>query len=49
MSDQGRVFWPGFPIGGWGIGLAAHGLAVWASVSSLRDRLVARELERMQR
>jgi hypothetical protein len=36
---------------GWGLGLALHGIAVFllGSGGSLRERMVARERERLQR
>lgn len=40
--------WYGFPLAGWAIGLAIHGLAVLQSVSGLRERAVARELRKLQ-
>jgi hypothetical protein len=45
------VGWPVFPALGWGVGLLAHGLAVfvWSSASPWRERLVQRERERLQR
>lgn len=43
--------WPAFPALGWGVGLLAHGLAVfvWSGASPWRERLVQRERERLQR
>lgn len=41
--------WFAFPLGGWAIGLAIHGLATFLSVSGLRERLVADELARLER
>lgn len=45
---QGR-HWAVFPLLGWGIGLAAHGLAVWVARpgSAWYGRLVARERARL--
>lgn len=45
---QGR-HWTIFPLLGWGLGLAFHGLAVWvlAPGHPLMDRLVARERARL--
>ena len=40
--------WFTFPLGGWAIGLVIHGVAVWAG-GSLRERMVAAELARLQR
>ena len=43
--------WSPFPVLGWGIGLALHGLSVFVlgKGSSLRERMVARERDRLQR
>jgi len=40
--------WFVFPLGGWGIGLFAHGLAVYGHTSTLYDDMVAREQERLR-
>ncbi|QTD43938.1 2TM domain-containing protein [Ottowia testudinis] len=41
--------WHLFPLAGWGLGLAIHGLAVWLGTggSGLHDRLVQAERERL--
>lgn len=46
---QGR-HWAVFPLLGWGIGLAAHGLAVWVARpgSARYDRMVAQERARLE-
>lgn len=43
--------WSVFPAVGWGVGLAFHGISVFllGKGSGLRERLVARERERLQR
>lgn len=43
--------WSVFPLLGWGFGLAMHGLSVFVigSGSGLRDRMVQKERERLQR
>jgi hypothetical protein len=43
--------WSVFPLLGWGLGLAMHGLAVFVlgSGSGLREHLVAKERERLLR
>ena len=43
--------WSPFPVLGWGIGLVLHGISVFVvgKGSSLRERMVARERERLQR
>jgi hypothetical protein len=45
----GSVRWSVFPLLGWGIGLAAHGLVAFGPFEQLRRRLVEREVERLQR
>ena len=40
--------WFAFPLGGWAIGLAIHGLVVFLSGSGLRERMVEGELRRLQ-
>ncbi len=42
------VSWFAFPLGGWAVGLAIHGFAVFASISGLRERMVEGELRRLQ-
>lgn len=43
--------WSVFPAVGWGVGLAFHGISVFllGKGSGFRERLVARERERLQR
>jgi hypothetical protein len=43
--------WSVFPLLGWGLGLALHGIAVFVlgTGGSLRERMVQRERERLQR
>jgi hypothetical protein len=43
--------WSIYPVLGWGLGLALHGVAVFVlgGGSGLRERLVERERERLQR
>ena len=45
---QGR-HWAAFPLLGWGLGLAIHGVAVWfaGAGSALRDGMVQRERARL--
>jgi hypothetical protein len=47
---QGR-YWPITPALGWGLGLALHGLRVFAAGagSSLRNGMIERERQRLQR
>jgi hypothetical protein len=44
-----RVLWFLWPLFGWGIGLAAHGLAVHGAGGESRERAVAAEMERLER
>jgi hypothetical protein len=43
--------WSVFPVVGWGVGLALHGISVFVlgQGSAFRERLVDRERERLQR
>lgn len=47
----GQQRWSQWPLMGWGLGLAIHGLVVWISLSGegLRDRMLAKEVERLRR
>jgi hypothetical protein len=53
MSDMafGQRAWSVKPLLGWGLGLALHGISVWflGAGGSLRENLVARERERIER
>ena len=40
--------WYPFPLGGWAVGLAIHGLAVFLTTSGLRERMVERELRKLR-
>ena len=42
------VTWFPFPLGGWAIGLAIHGLVVFLSGSGLREHLVEAELRKLK-
>jgi hypothetical protein len=46
----GGPWWAVWPLLGWGIGLAAHGVATFASLrgDGLRERMFAREVERLK-
>ena len=44
-----QYLWAGWPMSGWGIGLAAHGLSVYGSRPRWREDEIAREMERMRR
>ena len=43
--------WSAFPLPGWGLGLALHGISVFVlgTGSGLRERMVRREREKLQR
>ena len=47
----GTRAWSVKPLLGWGLGLALHGISVWflGSGAGLRERMVQRERERLQR
>ena len=47
----GTRSWSVFPLLGWGLGVALHGISVFVlgSGSGLRERLVQRERERLER
>ena len=53
MSDYafGQRRWSMFPVLGWGLGLALHGVSVFVlgTGSGLRERLVEKERERLRR
>jgi hypothetical protein len=40
--------WHRFPLAGWALGLAIHGLAVFFSGSGLRERMVDAEMKRLE-
>jgi hypothetical protein len=42
-------FWFIWPMLGWGIGLAAHGVTVYMDGEGMRDRLIEQELEKLRR
>jgi hypothetical protein len=53
MSEYGfgHRSWSVFPVLGWGLGLALHGVSVFVlgKGSGLRERMVQRERERLER
>lgn len=46
---QGGPLWSFWPIFGWGIGLAAHGLSTWFALNGdgMRERMLKQEIERL--
>lgn len=42
-------FWAIWPMLGWGVGLAAHAVAVYMDGEGIRDRLVEAELEKLRK
>lgn len=46
---DGRINWAMWPLLGWGIGVAAHGLRLSLRWDALEQKLLARELARQQR
>ena len=51
ISQGSEYLWSFWPLVGWGIGLAAHGLATWFSLNGegLRERMVKQEIDRLTR
>lgn len=45
----GQRPWSIYPLLGWGLGLVLHGISVFVLGSGLRERLVQKERERLQR
>ncbi len=47
----GNRSWSVFPLLGWGLGLALHGVSVWliGAGGDFRERMVQKERERLQR
>jgi hypothetical protein len=45
----GHYFWPIWPMVGWGIGLAAHGVTVYMDGEGLRDRMIQEEIEKLRK
>ena len=42
-------FWSAWPLFGWGIGLAAHGLSVYGGRPGWREAEIVREMDRLRR
>jgi hypothetical protein len=48
LSDS-NIFWPLFPMLGWGLGLAMHGIAVWSYLSGKsNEAAVQAEYQRLK-
>lgn len=47
---QGGPRWHAFPMLGWGLGLAIHGIVTWLGLrgDGLRERMLAQEIERLK-
>ena len=43
-----QYLWFLWSAGGWGIGLVAHGASVYLDGSNLRERMIAKEMERLR-
>jgi hypothetical protein len=48
LMTSPQYLWSGWPMLGWGIGLAAHGLGVYGANSGRREDAIRREMERMR-
>jgi hypothetical protein len=42
-------FWAIWPMLGWGLGVVAHGVAVYTDTGDMRERAVQAELERLRK
>ncbi len=49
LATSPHYLWFVWPLFGWGIGLAAHGLSVYGATGGGRERAVQAELERLRR
>lgn len=49
LATQPNTPWFRFPLAGWGLGLAVHGLTVFLPDLGLRERLVASETRKLER
>lgn len=47
-ADYGDFPWPIFVTGGWGIGLLAHGLLTYWSLSGADDEAIEREMRKLR-
>ena len=48
LATSPHYLWFLWAASGWGIGLVAHGASVYLGGSNLRERMIARELERLR-
>lgn len=50
VVQGGKTLWSFWPLVGWGIGLAAHGLATWFSLNGegMRERMLRQEIDRLR-
>ena len=47
---ESNIFWPLFPMLGWGVGLAIHGITVWSYLSGKsNEAAVQAEYERLKK
>jgi hypothetical protein len=49
LATSPQTLWFVWPLFGWGIGLAAHGLAVYGAMGAGREQAVQAEMERLRR
>ncbi|MFM8820625.1 MAG: 2TM domain-containing protein [Phenylobacterium sp.] len=51
VTQGAKPLWSFWPVVGWGIGLAAHGLATWFSLNGdgMRSRMLKQEIDRLRR
>ena len=49
LITSSDYFWAIWPMLGWGIGLAAHGVTVYMDGEGMRDRMIEQELEKLRR
>ena len=47
LNATPHIRWFPFPLAGWGLGLGIHGLAVFLSLSGLRERMIATEVRKL--
>lgn len=48
QSTSPGVSWFAFPLGGWSLGLAIHGLVVFLASSGLRERMIEGEMKKLR-